>query len=501
VTLQELYLLLLGGSVLLLVAAGAVRMSVRTGLPSLLLYLAIGLGIGEAGLGIRFDNFDLTQQLGLIALAIILAEGGLSTRWSVIRPAVPIALVLATVGVATSVAVMAAGAHWILGLDVRTAVLLGAIVSSTDAAAVFSVLRRLPLRPRLRATLEAESSLNDPPVIILVALVASDAWFEASIPGAVGLVGYQLVLGALVGLTVGWAGAWLLARSALPAAGLYPLSTLALTMLAFAAASLAQASGFLAVYLAGLWLGNARLPHRRATLSFADGVAWLAQISLFVLLGLLASPDRLPGELLPAIVAGAVLTLVARPLSVLVSSLPFRMPWREQAFLSWAGLRGAVPIVLTTFPTSAGLAGATEIFDIVFVLVVIFTLLQAPPLPRLARALDVAETGQTREVEVEAAPLAEMHAELLQLRIPAQSRLTGVYVEELRLPAGAAVTLIVRDGRSFVPDAATVLAVGDQLLIVSTAASRGATEQRLRAVSRAGKLARWYGENGAAGPG
>jgi cell volume regulation protein A len=326
VTLQQLYLVLLGGSVLLLVAAGAVRMSVRTGLPSLLLYLAIGLAIGDAGLGIRFDDFNLTQQLGLIALAIILAEGGLSTRWPVIRPAVPVALVLATAGVATSVAVMAAGAHWILGLDVRTAVLLGAIVSSTDAAAVFSVLRRLPLRPRLRATLEAESSFNDPPVIILVTLVASDAWFETSIPVAFGLIGYQLVLGAAIGLAVGWTGAWLLARSALPAAGLYPLSTLALTLLAFAAASLAQASGFLAVYLAGLWLGNARLPHRRATLSFADGLAWLAQIGLFVLLGLLASPARLPGELLPAVVAGAVLTLLARPLSVLVSSIPSGSP-------------------------------------------------------------------------------------------------------------------------------------------------------------------------------
>jgi cell volume regulation protein A len=498
VTLQQLYLALLFGSVLLLVAAAAVRMSVRTGLPSLLLYLAIGLGIGEAGLGIRFDDFNLTQQLGLIALAIILAEGGLSTRWPVIRPAVPLALVLATVGVATSVAVMAAGAHWILGLDVRTAVLLGAIVSSTDAAAVFSVLRRLPLRPRLRAALEAESSFNDPPVIILVTLVASDAWFELSAPVALVMVGYQLVLGAVIGLAVGWAGAWLLARSALPAAGLYPVSTLALTLLAFAAAGLAHASGFMAVYLAGLWLGNARLPHRRATLSFADGVAWLAQIGLFVLLGLLASPARLPAELLPGVVAGVVLTLAARPLSVLISTLPFRMPWREQAFLSWAGLRGAVPIVLTTFPSSAGLAGATEIFDIVFVLVVIFTLAQAPPLPWLARVLGVAETGQTREVEVEAAPLEEMNAELLQVRVPARSRLAGVYVDELRLPPGAAVTIIVRDGQSFVPDPATVLAVGDQLLIVATAAVRRATEQRLRAVSRAGKLARWYGEDGEA---
>jgi potassium/hydrogen antiporter len=348
----------------------------------------------------------------------------------------------------------------------------------------------------LRATLEAESGFNDPPVIILVMLVASEAWQEANLLVALGLVGYQLTIGAIVGLATGRVGELLLCRSALPATGLYPLSTLALTLLAFAGAGMLQASGFLAAYLAGLWLGNAPLPHRRATLSFADGVAWLAQIGLFVLLGLLASPARLPEALLPALLAGATLTLLARPLSVLISAIPFRVPLREQALLSWGGLRGAVPIVLTTIPSSAGLPGATQIFDIVFVLVVVFTLLQAPGLPWLARRLGLTEPASTREVEVESAPLRELNAELLQLKIPNGSRLAGVYIHELRLPPGAAVTLVVRDGVSFVPDAHTHLVARDQILIVATAAARAESEQRLRAVSRTGRLARWYGERG-----
>jgi cell volume regulation protein A len=250
------------------------------------------------------------------------------------------------------------------------------------------------------------------------------------------------------------------------------------------------------VYTAALVLGNSKVPHRQAVLGFADGLAWLAQIGLFVLLGLLASPARLPEALLPALLAGATLTLLARPLSVLISAIPFRVPLREQALLSWGGLRGAVPIVLTTIPSSAGLPGATQIFDIVFVLVVVFTLLQAPGLPWLARRLGLTEPASTREVEVESAPLRELNAELLQLKIPNGSRLAGVYIHELRLPPGAAVTLVVRDGVSFVPDAHTHLVAGDQVLIVATAAARAESEQRLRAVSRTGRLARWYGERG-----
>ena len=489
---EHLNLVLLGSFAVLLVAVLSVRLASRAGVPVLLLYLALGVVMGEAGAGISAD-LELTANLGLLALAIILAEGGLTTRWSVVRPVLPFAIVLSTVGVAIAVAVVAAVGIALLGLDLRTALILGGVVASTDAAAVFSVLRRLPVSGRVRATLEAESGLNDAPVVVLVLLASSEAWDTTSTLMIASTIGYELAVGALVGVAVGRLGRELLARAALPAAGLYPLATVALTLVAFTAANALHASGFLAVYLAGLVFGNAALPHHRAVLGFASSIALLAEGALFVLLGLLASPARLPGAVLDALVIGTAAALVARPLSVVVSALPFRLPAREQAFLSLAGLRGAVPIVLATIPITLGVAGATRILDIVFVLVVVGTVLQAPTLPWIGRRLGVVESGQARELEVETAPLEQMGADLLQLTVPAGSRLHGVYVNELRLPPGAQVTLLVRAGRSLVPDSSTQLLHGDSLLVVAQSGVREQAEARLRAVARDGKLARWYG--------
>jgi cell volume regulation protein A len=250
------------------------------------------------------------------------------------------------------------------------------------------------------------------------------------------------------------------------------------------------------VYVAGVVLGNARLPHRQSILGFADGLAWLAQIGLFVLLGLLASPSRLGEAILPALVVGVALVLLARPLSVVLSATPFRVGLRDQAFLSWAGLRGAVPIVLATVPLSAGVEGAAQLFDVVFVLVVIFTLVQGGTLAPVARLLRVRAPAEATEIHVDSAPLEHMGADLLQLEVPLGSRLAGVHLDELRLPVGASVTLVLRDGVGFVPGPDTRLKVGDSLLIVATAQVRDAAERRLRAVSRRGRLARWFSEYG-----
>ena len=488
--------LLLAGSALLLVAVVSVRLADRTGLPSLLIYLGVGLAVGEAGLGIRFSDYEITAELGLLALALILAEGGLTTRWSVMRPVLPFAIVLATVGVAVSVAVVAGLSHLVLGVDTRNAVILGSIVASTDAAAVFSVLRKLPLRARLRSALEAESGLNDAPVVVLVVLASSDAWGSTSVLEGMGTVGYELLGGAVLGLLLGRLGRELLARVALPAAGLYPLATVALCLLTFAAGQQLHVSGFLGVYLAALVLGNATLPHRRAVLGFAGSTALLAEAGLFVLLGLLASPVRLLPALPEALLIGAAATFVARPLAVVVSALPFGLPWREQAFLSWAGLRGAVPIVIATIPVNEGLPGATGVVDVVFVLVVVYTLVQAPTLPWVGRRLGVVEAGHAVDVEVEIAPLEQLRADLLQVRVTPGSRLHGVYVEELRLPPGAHVTLVVREGQGLVPGPYTQLVHGDQVLVVASSTVRDEAEARLRAVARGGKLARWNGEVG-----
>ncbi|WP_306214311.1 potassium/proton antiporter [Actinoplanes sp. RD1] len=492
---------LLVGAAVLLVAVGAVRVSTRIGLPSLLVYLLIGMLIGESGLGIRFDDAELTRTLGFCALIMIIAEGGLTARWTTLRPVLGLSATLATLGVAVSVAVVGAVVHWVLGLDWRLALLYGAVLSSTDAAAVFATLRRLRLPPRLVATLEAESGMNDAPVVLLVVLLSAVGafahpwWYELL------LVLYELSAGAAVGLLVGVAGRWLLRHAALPSAGLYPIAAVALAFLAYAVGGVAHASGFLAVYVAGVVLGNGRIPHRRAILGFADGLAWVAQIGLFVLLGLLVSPAELASALVPALVVGCALVFLARPLSVWASAVAARtsrrLGWRGQAFLSWAGLRGAVPIVLATIPLSAGTPGAGGLFNAVFVLVIIFTLVQAGTLAPVARRLGITAPEETVEVHVETAPLERMHADLLQIDIDRGSRLAGVHIDELRLPVGASVTLIVRDGAGFVPGPDTRMRTGDSLLIVATADVRDTAERRLRAVSRRGRLARWFGEDGA----
>lgn len=495
-TTHDLSLVMLVVTGVLLLAVASVKLSRWAGLPTLLLYLGFGLLLGESGLGVQWEDAGLTRVLGFVALAVILVEGGITTRWDHIRPVLGRSVVLATVGVAVSVAVTAAFLHLVVGIDLRTAILFGAVVSSTDAAAVFSVLRRLPLRRHVSATLEAESGLNDPLAIILVALVASDAWDSLNPWSALGLVAYELVGGVVIGLVVARLGQAMLRRIALPAAGLYPVATIAIAMLAFAAAGLAQASGFAAVYVAALWLGNAPLPHRATTVGFVEALGWIAQIGLFVLLGLLASPDRLVGAFVTALVVGTVLLLLARPVAVLVSTLPFRVPLREQAFLSWAGLRGAVPIVLATIPLSEKLPAAQQIFDVVFLLVVMFTIVQAPPLPWFARRTGVVDVDHSTEITVESAPLEDIHADVLQFEVPSESHLHGVTIGELRLPKGAVVGIVVRDHESIVPARELRLRHGDQVLVVVPRNLRALVERRMRAVSRAGALAGWYGERG-----
>ncbi|MGW0753009.1 potassium/proton antiporter [Streptomyces sp. NPDC002587] len=486
---------------MLLVAVAAVRISSRSGLPSLLIYLGIGVAIGQDGIGnVVFDNAELTQVIGYAALVVILAEGGLGTKWKEIKPALPAAIVLSLVGVAVSVGVTAAGAHYLVGLEWRQALLIGAVVSSTDAAAVFSVLRKVPLPSRITGVLEAESGFNDAPVVILVVAFSSvgpaDDWYVL-----LGKIALELAIGVAIGLSVGFLGAYGLRHVALPASGLYPIAVMAIAVTAYAAGALAHGSGFLAVYLAAMVLGNAKLPHWPATRGFADGLGWIAQIGMFVLLGLLVTPHELVRDFWPAVVIGLVLTMLARPLEVFVSLLPFRIPWREQVLMSWAGLRGAVPIILATIPMVSGIEGSDRVFNIVFVLVVVYTLVQGPTLPWLARKLRLGESEETAsDLGIESAPLEKLRGHLLSFAIPPASRMHGVEVSELRLPPGASVTLVVRDAKSFVPMPSTVLRRGDELLVVATDPVRDAAEARLRAVARGGKLAGWLGTGGNGSP-
>jgi cell volume regulation protein A len=485
---------LLVGTGVLLLAILAVRLSVGVGLPSLLVYLLMGVALGESGPGgLGFDNAEVAHALGFAALILILAEGGLTTPWPEIRPVMRMGVSLATIGVAVSVLVMALFAHYALGLSWQIAILLGAITSPTDAAAVFSVLRRVPLPRKLTGTLEAESGLNDAPTVVLVTLVSASTQHGPLY--FAGEILWELSVGTIVGLVVGFGGAWLLRRVALPSSGLYPLAVLSFTVLAYDGSASLHGSGFASVYVAALILGNAELPHRAATRSFSEGVAWLAQIGLFVMLGLLVNPDRIHLETVGiAIVAGLGLTLLARPISVAVASLVQPMPARELAFISWAGLRGAVPIVLATIPLAEAVDGSTQLFDIVFVIVVIYTLLTGPTLPLVAKVLKVARRSEPRDLDVEAAPLERIAADLLQVTISPKSLMHGVEVGELRLPPGSSVALIVRDSKTLVPERRTVLRHGDEILVVTPRKQRVATEKRLRAVSVGGRLAQWLGK-------
>jgi cell volume regulation protein A len=302
----------------------------------------------------------------------------------------------------------------------------------------------------------------------------------------VGEIALELAIGAVIGLATGWLGAYAMTAIAMTA----------IAVMAYAAGAMAHGSGFLAVYLASMVLGNAKLPHSPANRGFAEGLGWLAQIGMFVLLGLLVTPHELLRDFWPAVIVGLMLTVVARPVGVFVSLLPFRIPWQEQVLMSWAGLRGAVPIVFATIPMVSGVEGNDRIFNIVFVLVVVYTLVQGPTLPWLARRLRLGDTSEAADLGIESAPLERLRGHLLSVEVPEGSKMHGVEVAELRLPSGSAVTLVVRDGKSFVPLPSTVLRHADELLVVATDPVRDAAERRLRAVAQGGKLAGWLGTGG-----
>lgn len=488
-------LALLVGAVVALVAVFAARLGSRVGLPALLIFLFLGMAMGNSGLGIQFDDADLAHGLGFAALVLILAEGGFTTKWVNIRPAIGLASMLATVGIGVSIALMGVFAHFVLGLPWAVAVLLGAVTAPTDSAAVFAVLRGVPLPNRVKATLEAESGLNDAPTVLLVAAASELSLGHAPEHGTFFVlleVVTELAGGVVLGLVLGAVGVWVLRRIALPSSGLYPLAAMAWAVATYGTGVALHLSGFAAVYVCAVVLGNGRLPHRHATRSFAEGVGWIAQIGLFVMLGLLANPGRITWHAAASgVLAGLFLTLVARPASVVASTVWFRMPWREQAFLSWAGLRGAVPIILATVPLYMRVPDADLLFDVVLVFVIVFTSLQAPTLPWVGRRLGLADPNAASDVDIEAAPLDKISADLLQIRIPEGSNLAGVRVRELRMPRNAVVSLVIREGNSFAPHGESRLRSGDELLIVTPGQHRAEVERRLTEIGRGGRLARW----------
>ena len=463
-------------------------LSQRLQAPSALLFLGLGMLVGSDGLGlVRLDDQQMVQNIGVIALVVILFEGGLTTKPTDLRRASLPGGLLATVGVLLTAAVTGAGVWLLLDVEPLTAALLAAVVASTDAAAVFSTLRTINLPPRLAALLKLESGANDP---IAVALTIGLLEYWRVQPAATDLALFavaQIVVGLLVGALVGLAGAALLRRVRLPAEGLYPVAALAIAGLAYGVAVPLRGSGFLAVYICGLIVGALVRRRRRGIRDFHEGLANASEIGLFLVLGLLVNPGDLPEVWIPGLVTAVILTFVARPIATALCLLPARLPWREQTIVGWAGLRGAVPIVLATFPVTVGYPGAPLIFNIVFFVVLLSTLVQGVTVGPMVGWLKVRAERPSWAPVAEALPIDGVEADIVEVVVTPDLPIVDQRLSNVPLGAGMLLASVVRDERVLIPRGATRIRDGDLLLVVVEDPEHSA--ERVTAWAR-GELAR-----------
>jgi potassium/hydrogen antiporter len=453
----------------LLIGAIAACFVDRLGAPTLLLFLGLGMLLGEDGPGgIRFDDATLVRDAGSVALALILLEGGVLANVPAIRRVIRPSVLLATLGVLITAAVASVAAHWALDVHWRTALLIGAVVSSTDAAAVFAAVRGVGLRHRVASVLELESGVKNPfAAILVIGLVEWQQHDHYGVGDALLLLVRELGLGLIGGAIVGLAAVWLLRRLPLPSAGIAPVLVVGVALAGYASVSALGGSGLLAAYLIGLAVGDARIPHAGVVRGFLQGGAWLAQIGLFVLLGLLVTPSRLPDEGLAPFVVAISLVLVARPLAVIACTAPFRVPRREQAFLAWAGLRGGVPIVFATIPIAAGIASGVRVFDVVFYVVIVSVAAQGLTLRMAARRLGVVETRpRPRLADLDTATLQTLGAELIELHPSDLAIADGTEIRSLFLPGAAIIVAIRRDEELVLPRGDSALQENDLLYLL-----------------------------------
>jgi cell volume regulation protein A len=461
--------MLLAG-VLLLLGIASSKFSARLGVPVLVLFLSVGMLAGSEGLGrIPFENYGLANSIGSVALALILFDGGLRTSIASVQRVWKPALALSTLGVLLTSLITGLAAAWVLQLPLLQGLLVGSIVGSTDAAAVFSVLRSsgLKLPERLTSTLEVESGSNDPMAIFLtLGLIGVITGRADSVQALALLFVAQFGVGSLAGLGVGRLATWAINRINLDYPGLYPLLALAFGLVAFGLAAVLGGSGFLAVYIAGIVLGSSSLVFRRGIFSFHDATAWLGQIVLFVMLGLLSFPSRLLAVAWEGLLIALVLILVARPLAVWASALPFQFRRRELTFLSWVGLKGAVPITLATFPLLAGVPKSGQVFNAVFFVVLISAITQGWSLPLVARWLQIgrpADPSPALSVEINA--LRQVDGEILDYTVKPRTHVAGQRLRDLALPDGVVVSLILRGREVVMPRGTTVLMPGDHVFV------------------------------------
>uniref|UniRef100_A0A7C4PWG2 Potassium/proton antiporter n=1 Tax=Bellilinea caldifistulae TaxID=360411 RepID=A0A7C4PWG2_9CHLR len=467
---------LIAAAGLLLISVLVSKISDRFGVPVLLLFLGLGMLAGSDGPGgIYFDNPAVAQFVGVIALVLILFAGGLDTDITQVRAVLKEGILLSTLGVLITALLTGLVSMQVLGLPLEIGLLLGATVSSTDAAAVFSVLRSkgISLKGNLKPVLELESGSNDPMAIFLTVGIIQLIQFPNRSPlNLIGLFALQMLVGALIGLLMGRIMVWLINHIRLGYEGLYPVLTLSLVFLTFGITTILGGSGFLAVYLTGIVLGNREFIHRRSLLRFHDGLAWLMQIAMFLTLGLLVFPSRLVSVTGSGLLIAAALMLLARPLSVLIALIGSQFAFREKLFISWVGLRGAVPIILATFPLLAQIPQADLIFNIVFFVVLTSVLFQGTTITPAARWLKLdAPAVPKRIYPIEFTPVGGFKSELKELAVPPNSPMAGKAIVELGLPDDFLVVLIARQNDFVMPSGGTVIEPGDTLLALADAAT------------------------------
>ncbi|HET9949502.1 MAG TPA: potassium/proton antiporter [Longimicrobiales bacterium] len=463
-------IVLLAG-VLLLVGIASSKASARVGVPVLVLFMLVGMLAGSEGLGgVAFEDYTIAHGVGTVALALILFDGGLRSPTEALRMVWKPALSLATLGVVLTSLVAGLAASYILDISPLEGLLFGAIVGSTDAAAVFGVLRTggVRLDKRLAATLEVESASNDPMAIFLtvglieVLMGRADAGLDLAV-----LFLRQFSVGGIVGLGAGWMGARLINRLNLEAAGMYPLLATGVGLVSFGLAALLGGSGFLAVYLTGVWLGNTRLVFQRGIFFFHDAAAWLGQILMFATLGLLSFPSRLVAVAPQGVMIALALALVARPVAVLISALPFGYTRRELVMVAWTGLKGAVPITLATFPLTAGVSIGPLLFDVVFFVVLISAAVQGMSLAFVARKLGLEAAPQPEApISLEITSLKDVDGDIVEYTISEGSRASGRLIRDLALPDGVVVALLARGHHIIPPKGSTRVLPGDHAFVV-----------------------------------
>lgn len=459
-------------ALLFIVGVLTTRFSTKLGVPSLILFILVGMVMGSDVLGIiYFDNAALTQMIGVIALVIILFEGGLQTNWKDVRPVIVPSLSLATVGVLLTSGIVAVAAKMILGLDWLESVLFGAIVGSTDAAAVFAVLKGQNISPKLGSTLEAESGSNDPMAVFLtVAMIELITIPDASIVTLVGDFFLQMGVGLVLGFIFGKIAVKSLNTINLDSSGLYPVFATAFALLTYGLTAFLNGSGLLAVYIAAIMIGNAEIAYRQSIFRFSEGFAWMMQILMFVILGLLVFPSELfkPAILIQGILISLILMVVARPVAVYLSTVKMKYTQKERIFLSWAGLKGAVPIVLATFPLLAGVEGSHQIFNVVFFVVLTSALIQGSTIPYLADKLGLNGPKKTAPMQsLELISLGKADAEMIEYEMESDSAIVGKTLTDIPFPEGSLVNAIIRKGKLIAPTGNTIIMAGDFLYILS----------------------------------